>query len=291
MPEEVAARPLFDAFHLPVGDGHRFCMLHSPARSTPGPSIVYAHPFGEEMNKSRRMAALQARALAGAGWTVLQIDLQGSGDSEGDFADASWERWTADVAAAATWLGERSGSRPWLWGLRAGCLLALAALRRVEDVAGLLFWQPVLSGRQHLQQFLRLKLAAELLPRDGEDASGVRRDSRASTEGLREALIAGTPLEIAGYTLAPAVAAGLDAARLSLDEVAATVPVVWIELSAGATHELAPASRAEVERRRNAQRPIDARAVGGPSFWQTQEIEECPELVRQTLAAVGPFAA
>jgi len=52
-------------------------------------SVLYGHPFAEEMNKSRRMAGLQARALARAGYDVLQIDLRGCGGSSGDFGDAS----------------------------------------------------------------------------------------------------------------------------------------------------------------------------------------------------------
>ena len=55
---------------------------------------MYAHPFCEEMNKARRMAALQSRRLAALGYSVLQIDLFGCGDSSGDFADAReiWKR-------------------------------------------------------------------------------------------------------------------------------------------------------------------------------------------------------
>src|SRR5574337_1504228 len=163
MPDEGTARPLLEAFHLPVSDGRRFCILHAPAVPRRDRAILYVHPFAEEMNKSRRMAALGARSLAGSGWTVLQIDLAGCGDSEGNFADASWERWVADVAGAAAWLRVRTGSAPWLWGLRAGCLVALEAVRTAAAAAGLLFWQPVLAGRQHLQQFLRLRLAADVL--------------------------------------------------------------------------------------------------------------------------------
>ena len=40
--------------------------------------------WAEEMNKARRMAALQARLLAENGYAVLQIDLHGCGDSSGD---------------------------------------------------------------------------------------------------------------------------------------------------------------------------------------------------------------
>ncbi len=41
------------------------------------PLVVHVHAFAEEMNKSRRMAAMQSRALAAAGFAVLQIDLLG----------------------------------------------------------------------------------------------------------------------------------------------------------------------------------------------------------------------
>ncbi|MBK8384562.1 MAG: hypothetical protein IPL11_02315 [Candidatus Accumulibacter sp.] len=41
-------------------------------------------------NKSWRIVPLQARALATAGYAVLQIDLMGCGDSSGDFGDATW---------------------------------------------------------------------------------------------------------------------------------------------------------------------------------------------------------
>ena len=51
------------------------------------------------MNKSRRMAALQARAFAEMGFGVLQIDLFGCGDSSGDFSDARWDIWKQDLIA------------------------------------------------------------------------------------------------------------------------------------------------------------------------------------------------
>ena len=98
-----------DAFYLPATTGQRFCLFHQPdGRRAWRGAVVYVHPFAEEMNRSRRMAALQARALAAAGFAVLQIDLHGCGDSSGDFGDASWEGWIEDVRLAAAWLRERS---------------------------------------------------------------------------------------------------------------------------------------------------------------------------------------
>ncbi len=198
--------------------------------------MLYVHPFAEEMNKARRMAALQARALAAAGWTVLQVDLAGCGDSEGEFGEASWDRWVADVREAVGWLRERSGREPWLWGLRAGCLVASEAAIEMASVPGLLFWQPVLSGKQFLQQFLRLKLASQIL--------GSAEAARVDTRELRERLLRGDSVEVAGYELSPALAAGLEAADLA--PIAGACPVAWIEVTGATEAQMSPAGRARV---------------------------------------------
>ncbi|MBN9422686.1 MAG: alpha/beta hydrolase, partial [Candidatus Accumulibacter sp.] len=117
-----------EAFFLPATSGQRYCLFHRPAtEGAARGALVYVHPFAEEMNKSRRMAAVQARALAAAGYAVLQIDLHGCGDSSGDFADASWAGWLDDVELACAWLRARCAAPLWLWGLRSGCLLAAEA--------------------------------------------------------------------------------------------------------------------------------------------------------------------
>jgi len=72
------------------------------------------------MNHTRRAAALLARALAGSGWGVLQVDLFGCGDSDGEFRDASWKTWVDDLITAFDWLQERVGGRVGLVGIRLG---------------------------------------------------------------------------------------------------------------------------------------------------------------------------
>src|ERR1700750_2791898 len=88
--------------------GQRLCVLHGPQGDAVLGAMVYVHPFAEEMNKSRRMAALQARAFARAGHAVLQIDLLGCGDSSGDSGDATWEAWVDDVVRACAWIVDRT---------------------------------------------------------------------------------------------------------------------------------------------------------------------------------------
>src|SRR5438045_2789030 len=113
----------FEAFFLQGEAGERFCVFYA-ARGAPLGSVIYLHPFAEEMNKSRRMAALQARAFAARGYAVLQIDLLGCGDSSGGFDDARWSRWKHDVRNAQRWLSDHAEGPMHLWGLRLGALLA-----------------------------------------------------------------------------------------------------------------------------------------------------------------------
>lgn len=261
------------AFFLPAELGHRFCIYHPGARDSECGGIVYAHPFGEEMNKARRMAALQSRRLAAAGYAVLQIDLFGCGDSSGDFADARWETWKRDLQAALAWLRSRVRGPLGLWGLRLGGMLAADVARdpdmRIEQ---LVLWQPVGSGELFLTQFLRLRLAAEMLA-EGTAQSGVRE--------LRDSLRGGVSLEIAGYDLHPRLAAEIDALRLA-DLVPAVRRVHCLEVAATAEPKVTPATQRALDAWRSKGLDIRAAAVTGEPFWSTLEITECEALLAAT---------
>jgi exosortase A-associated hydrolase 2 len=266
----------FEAFFLPAASGQRFCLFHQPDPLTaPRGAVVYVHPFAEEMNKSRRMAALQAKALAAAGYAVLQIDLHGCGDSSGDFGDATWESWIEDVRLACDWLQQRSDAGLWLWGLRTGCLLASAVADRISQPSKLLFWQPVVSGKQFLQQFLRLKLAGEML---GGEGKGLM-------DRLREQLAQGDSVEIAGYLLSPGLASGLE--RAELLPAAQCSRIEWIELSGKPDASLSPLVSAKVEKWQTAGHNTRGHLVCGPAFWQTAEIAECAALLDASILAMS----
>ena len=252
-------------------------------------SVLYIHPFAEEMNKSRRMAALQARALAQAGYAVLQIDLLGCGDSSGDFGDASWQDWVGDVVQGANWLKGRSDAPLWLWGLRAGGLLATQAAEQLDVTCNFIFWAPAPSGKMLLQQFLRLKAAADML--DG--------NARGVTAALREQLASGNTVEVAGYALSPALAQGLEKASLApppcMTKVAPEARVEWFELSTRDDAMLSPVAEKISKLWSEACFQVHTHMVNGPSFWQTSEIEEAPDLITATVAALAtlqqPIAA
>lgn len=284
-----------EAFFLPSttsAGGQRFCLYHPAQGASPRGLVLYIHPFAEEMNKARRMAALQSRALALAGFAVLQIDLHGCGDSSGDFGDANWQNWVDDVLLGCHWLRERSEcwiesgmtvsgvqSKPalWLWGLRAGCLLAADAARQLDEPCSFLFWQPPSAGKPLLQQFLRLKAAGDLM---GGQAKGVM-------QGLRQQLADGVPVEIAGYMVAPGLAAGLEHATLApAAEAAQAQRVEWFELTTREDASLSPVSLQTMGQWQHAGFQVASHIVQGPAFWQTTEIEDAPALISDTLSAV-----
>lgn len=261
--------------HLNAAAGRRFALMHEPT-GAPKVLVVHVHAFAEEMNKARRMVAMQARELASGGAVVLVPDLLGCGDSDGEFGDATWAQWLDDVVTAVQWLRARHSdvASVWLWGLRAGCLLAVEAARRLPQPINMLFWQPSVGGKGVLQQFLRLRLAAEL------HASG----GKGITEALRKALAEGESVEVAGYTLQPGLAHGIEAATLSPP----TLPgrCVWLEVAPTPGSELLPASAQAVAHWQKAGWIVERAVVVGPAFWQTTEIDDAPALVAATTAAL-----
>jgi exosortase A-associated hydrolase 2 len=265
-----------EVFFLPVEPGQRFAIFHPAATEEPRGAILYVHPFAEEMNKSRRMAALQARAFAQAGFAVLQLDLFGCGDSSGDFGEATWQHWLADLAAGAHWLRGRCMAAPLhLWGLRLGALLALDFLRETKlSFAGALLWQLPLSGEILATQFLRLELAGEAL-REGK--GGI------TTGDLRRRITAGEALEIAGYQLNPALLHSMDGLRAS--DLAPAVPrVLWLDVRSNEERGLAPAAEKLLYSWKAKGIAIEHETVAGEPFWTTQEIVELPQLVAATIA-------
>lgn len=270
-----------EAFFMAVEDGtvgQRFCLYYGPEGDHVRGLVLYVHPFAEEMNKSRRMAALQAREFSKAGYGVLQIDLLGCGDSSGDFGDATWQSWIDDVLLACRWLRARSQAPLWLWGLRAGCLIAAQAARQLNNPCHLLLWQPTLSGKQVLQQFLRLKAAGEML-------SG---QPKGAMESMRSRLIAGHPVEVAGYRISPELAAGLEQAHLQPAEQIRRVE--WIDITTHSDAELSPASANIISAWRNTGCALHHQLVKDSTFWQSSEIEEATKLLDATLAALRETA-
>lgn len=257
-------------------DGPRaalFCLLLSPVDIPAKEAWLYLHPFAEEMHKSRRMAALQARTLAAHGHTVLQVDLTGCGDSAGDFGDATWSIWREDACFAHEWLARKSSLPVSLWGLRTGATLAADLASQMPNIQRLLLWQPVVNGDLFINQFLRIKLAAEMLA-EGQTQSG--------TKALRALLERdNVAVEIGGYMLSPEMTRALG--HLKLSDLLPKCPVHWLEVAMTSSGSLSPASQKVVENWQAQGIQTMSKVVIGDPFWVTQEITECHSLITESI--------
>jgi hypothetical protein len=309
-----------EAFFSGAGRLSRLCLLYEPAQRAVRGKVLYVPPFAEEMNRCRPAAAAMARALADAGWAVLQIDLAGCGDSAGEFADATWEGWLEDLRHGLSLL-TRFGPGPlFLWGVRGGALLAadLIASRHAGAGTHLLLWQPVLSGAQHLQQWLRLRLAREGMPTptqpsrlarqapalatDGRVGGGeahavldivsqehAQRRSRGASHQLRSDWIAGRAVEVGGYTISPALAFALDRAIFTLPR-SHRGRIQWFDCVRSETDALALPRHGAVNVLASQGLAVHFERVVEASFWQNLEILDAPALRAASLKALEALA-
>lgn len=260
-------------------------MLHATyfapqRRSHPIGDILVAPSFAEEMNRCRAMVAMQARALARLGVGTLVLDLHGTGDSAGEFADATWETWLDDLQRGLAWLrAEGPGCRS-LWGIRFGALLAGELARLDGRIERLLLWQPVVSGKSFYTQFLRIRIAAELN----------QPDRVKSTNELRQWSASGEAIDVSGYRIGPALAKAMD--EVALADVAAlgSVRSDWFEVLPSADAPVAAANTKAVAQFRARGAAIALETVIGPSFWQVHERELAIDLISATTRCVEGWA-
>lgn len=262
-----------------VGEAGRriFFLLRAPSGACQR-CVLIVPPFAEEMNKSRRMMSLAAQALSQRGVAVATFDLPGTGDSDGEFGEVTWDDWVSSIAEVRRRCAGKGLPVTDLLGIRLGCILGAEFLRQEGvKLESMLCWQPVHDGGRALDQFLRLRTAASM-------ASGFARET---VKDLRQRLSNGDALEIAGYRLAPALAERMESARLAVDD-SSLRHLSWADVVAADIESPVPAQTVRIiEGIRSAGVEVDYRRMAGEPFWSSTEIVVVPELIRYTLAAMG----
>lgn len=260
-----------DPHFLPTPAGALFALRVMPdlPQDEP-PAVLFLPPFGEELNKCRPMMTAQARRLAQQGFECLILDLYGTGDSCGDFSDATWERWLDDLDRAWRLLSARSAVVH-LLAVRSGALFVGALARtRVVSHARLALWQPVVKGADYWRQVVRLRVAADSLRNERPTPTPqqmLERDGR---------------IEIAGYGISAMLATGLSQSNLESHNASGFAQVLWAETSSGAAGELSPGASRTVQQWRSDGVRVAAAAIDGEPFWMTTEIAMAPMLLNAT---------
>lgn len=239
-------------------------------------TIIMVPPFAEEMNKSRWMLAEVARELARRGVSSVLPDLYGTGDSQGNFVDATWARWKSDIHAAIEWSATEGHPVDGVLAVRLGCALAMDVLSDIgPPIAMGVLWQPAMDGAQFLRQFLRLRTAAAAVQDKGSESIG----------GLRQRLLEGLPCEVAGYEISGELATELERAPSTDSKSFNVSRLTWIEVARDQGSELKAASRDAIRAIRAHGTATEVRLVSGEPFWSTTEICRNFALINNTIEA------
>ena len=247
-------------------------LLHPPAGAAVG-CILIVPPFAEEMNKSRRMVTDVARALNARGYAAATVDVFGTGDSEGEFDEATWDRWVTDIGVAGAWCARQGHPVTGVIGIRLGCALATAAAVHLPASARRsVFWQPVPDGARALEQFLRLRVAASMMDQDKKE----------TVKELRERLRNGETLEVAGYDISGPLVAGIDAVRLADIKTPGPADIHWMDVVREEKPPVPPTVKA-MDALRAQGHGVTYHQVMGDPFWSSTEIVRVPQLIARTV--------
>ncbi|QSQ27177.1 alpha/beta hydrolase [Pyxidicoccus parkwayensis] len=170
---------------------HSLYFVHHRAPGGSRAAVLLVGPLGLERAHAYIVWTRWARHLASRGVDALRLDYRGCGESTGRFEDMTLPRWEEDVRAGLDYLRRECPGVPVvLHGLRLGALLAARVFQQ-ERAEGLLLWDPPESGRAHLMEVLRRKVAADNL----EGTGGTAR----SREDYVAELEAGGFMEVEGF--------------------------------------------------------------------------------------------
>lgn len=243
-----------------------------------GHTVVILPPFGEELNKSRRMIAEQARSLASMGTSVVVPDLFGTGDSQGDFTDATFDIWKANMHWVIDLVDSNDVGQGYsLLAIRFGALL-LAELDALHIARSkqILLWNAYIDGKLFLRQLLRTRLASQML---------LNQEDKESIEDLLSMLQSGSAVDVGGYTLSPDLVLAIQSTSLSQMCRAKVASVRGFELSKRQGAQVSVGAQKFFDRIRLDGVDASVEAVMGDKFWATTETVVVRELITRTTAA------
>ena len=260
--------------------GRLFCLTRDPVGMRQGhPAVLIVPAFAEEQNKSRALVADLSRALCSIGLSTIQFDLSGTGDSEGDFSEATWEIWKSDVLAVSDWARGSGYDIQAMLGVRLGACLCTDFIA-TSGIAPrtLVFVQPVTNPALFVKQFLRLRVANSMV-------SGSHPET---VSGLLEEAESGKTLSVAGYDLNPELISALRSVKFADAAAHKVKNVLWFEVTRSSdSDEVSTASKAVLDRLVNAGVSVTALAAPGEPFWTATEIVRNQPLVSAIATAAA----
>jgi exosortase A-associated hydrolase 2 len=253
--------------------GSRLLTLHYQPSTRLKAHIIYIPPFGEEMNRCRALVAEQSRQFADLGYSCTTVDLFGTGDSEGELQDTSFDIWHENIDLVIETLLQVEDAPVILWGLRLGGLLALDfAIRSTRPIQDIILWQPVNSGKRFVKQLLRQRVAAL-----------VGKDLPPETTGqIRALLEAGEKIEVSGYTVGDSLMSDIENCDLLGMETLCTGKIHWLENTSDLEQPVGTASLKIIDQLQDQHNNVEVHRFTDPPLWQLHKRDSAPELLEIT---------
>lgn len=260
----------------PFASGRLFCLRVAQKDSHPSRVVLVVPPFAEEMNKSRKMMSLLLAETASDTTGGYLFDLYGTGDSEGDFCLATWDLWRANLIDMLDFIAaQKGGEQISIVAIRTGALLVNSVLAEKNDAShkinSIHYWNPVFNASLFIAQFLRLKLAANMMRNKGP---------KVGVKELRQQLQDEGELEVAGYTLNQDLIEGMENSAISLHPSLSRLALHFYELSS--LDQITPGLMKKITEVGGAADLRFTHVVDGAQFWSTQEVSICEPLLSVT---------
>lgn len=145
---------LLGCFHKPSEDTKRKC------------AVLLCYPTGHEYERCHRAFRQLATQLALSGFPAMRFDYFGSGDSAGDYNDATIDQWQSDIKCALEICKKQSGcEQVAIIGLRLGATLAMLALEGYLNPGPLILWNPITDGAHLIDEWTEEQHEHELQAR------------------------------------------------------------------------------------------------------------------------------
>lgn len=240
-------------------------------------AVVFIPPFAEEMNRSRKMMTMLLKRFA-ANADGYIFDFSGTGDSQGDFGEQSWQGWSRDLSDFVKGMVHKSQYQSLqIITLRTGSLVLSEASRLpgFETISPLVkaihMWNPVLNPTQYFNQFLRIQLAAEMMKEDGQ-----KRTAKDLVAELQEK----GELEIAGYMINATLYQQFVSSEPALSDNLSGCALRIYDLNAQGA--VTPAIQMGMKKHFPTHENMHQVGVQGDQFWSTQEISVSEALINTT---------
>jgi len=182
------------AFFFQGQSGKLFGVIHSPRRDNDTKiGVVFCAPMAEEKHESYPTFVHFARKLSEKGFWVLRFDYFGTGDSEGEWEQATLHSRINDTLAAIEQLQSQGLTEVGLLGLRFGGTIACLAASNDESIVSfLILWDPIVNGKGYLLNWLRTYLVMEFV---------LHRQIQKTRDQIVEDILAGKKVNVEGYLL------------------------------------------------------------------------------------------